>query len=582
MLELQGITKTFGGFIALDKVDFDVRGGEVVGLLGENGAGKSTLLNIVSGVLAPDGGTMRWNGEQLHIHSPREATRRGIGVVHQHFMLVPGFTVAENIALHSPDKSTFYHADEWTQRVFLRLDGRERQQARHSVAVELGRLVGKLHAGGLLHRDLHAGNILVRMDDDGGVSLWLIDLHGLTARRRLSQRTCEKNLCELGFFFAERTTPADRLRFLEAWHATLREADGARRSGAGAVARARAADTAFRDTVRRIGRRFEGLLQSAHRRVDRKWRRDNRRLIRADRGRRRCRGLAELGRELLEAVRDDPAGVLRVNEGHLTTTSGSPPWQGGVGGGLQVERFVTGADPPWPPLSKGGKVDATLAFGGVRRPVIVVEFPPCQWFRGAFRQCPARRGWEMGHALLRRGIATPRPLVYVDAGRDGGPAFLVLERPDEAEPAADLLARQDCDNEARHEIERRALRAVLPLAADQLRRLHDAGFEHCSLSASSFLVAPCGSGWRIWFSGTEGVYFKGRLSVCRRLRALRELAGRIGTPSWLGKPPDAARPAQAGHYERGLTTADRLRFLKSYLGREFRAQWKNVWRRAAR
>src|SRR5205085_3405346 len=79
--------------------DFDLRDGEVHALLGENGAGKSTLMNIVYGLYHADEGEIRVNGEPIRIHSPKDAISRGIGMVHQHFMLIPVMTVSENIVL---------------------------------------------------------------------------------------------------------------------------------------------------------------------------------------------------------------------------------------------------------------------------------------------------------------------------------------------------------------------------------------------------------------------------------------------------------------------------------------------------
>lgn len=115
MLECH-VSKKFGDSTALDDVEFAVRGGEIVALLGENGAGKSTLLNILSGGLQPSSGGIQWHGAPLHLASPREATARGIGVVHQHFQLVPVFSVAENIALHA-GTGALYNAREWQDRV---------------------------------------------------------------------------------------------------------------------------------------------------------------------------------------------------------------------------------------------------------------------------------------------------------------------------------------------------------------------------------------------------------------------------------------------------------------------------------
>jgi ABC-type uncharacterized transport system ATPase subunit len=99
ILELKGITKRFPGVVANDHVDFDLLPGEVHALLGENGAGKSTLMNVLYGLYHPDDGEIRINGKPISIGSPREAIEHGIGMVHQHFMLIPVMTVAENIVL---------------------------------------------------------------------------------------------------------------------------------------------------------------------------------------------------------------------------------------------------------------------------------------------------------------------------------------------------------------------------------------------------------------------------------------------------------------------------------------------------
>ncbi len=99
ILELRGITKRFPGIVANDSVDFDLREGEVHALLGENGAGKSTLMNVVYGLYHPDEGEIRINGKPVEIGSTRAAIENGVGMVHQHFMLIPVMTVAENIVL---------------------------------------------------------------------------------------------------------------------------------------------------------------------------------------------------------------------------------------------------------------------------------------------------------------------------------------------------------------------------------------------------------------------------------------------------------------------------------------------------
>jgi general nucleoside transport system ATP-binding protein len=104
-LELRGITKRFGPVVANDRVDFDLRRGEVHALLGENGAGKSTLMSILYGLYSPTEGEIYVDGQRVEIDSPSKAIELGIGMVHQHFMLVPVMTVAENIVLGDEPRS---------------------------------------------------------------------------------------------------------------------------------------------------------------------------------------------------------------------------------------------------------------------------------------------------------------------------------------------------------------------------------------------------------------------------------------------------------------------------------------------
>jgi simple sugar transport system ATP-binding protein len=99
VLELRGITKRFPGVLANDHIDFDLKRGEVHALLGENGAGKSTLMSILYGLYTADAGEILLNGKPVSIHSPKDAIELGIGMVHQHFMLIPVMTVTENIVL---------------------------------------------------------------------------------------------------------------------------------------------------------------------------------------------------------------------------------------------------------------------------------------------------------------------------------------------------------------------------------------------------------------------------------------------------------------------------------------------------
>ena len=98
VLEVDGIVKRFPGILANDNIHLTLHKGEILALLGENGAGKSTLMNIIYGLYHADQGTIRVNGQVVQFASPREAIHAGIGMVHQHFQLIPVMTVAENVA----------------------------------------------------------------------------------------------------------------------------------------------------------------------------------------------------------------------------------------------------------------------------------------------------------------------------------------------------------------------------------------------------------------------------------------------------------------------------------------------------
>jgi simple sugar transport system ATP-binding protein len=103
ILELKGITKSFPGVLANDQIDLTLKKGQIHALLGENGAGKSTLMNILYGLYQPDEGEIFLGGKKLEVYSPIDSINAGIGMVHQHFMLVPVFTVTENVMLGDED-----------------------------------------------------------------------------------------------------------------------------------------------------------------------------------------------------------------------------------------------------------------------------------------------------------------------------------------------------------------------------------------------------------------------------------------------------------------------------------------------
>jgi ABC-type uncharacterized transport system ATPase subunit len=118
IIEMRNIRKEFPGVVANDNVTLQVKPGEIHALLGENGAGKSTLMSILFGLYRPDAGSIHVNGHEVHIDNPNDATRLGIGMVHQHFKLVHNFTVAENIVLGQEDtKNGLLVMDDAIQRI---------------------------------------------------------------------------------------------------------------------------------------------------------------------------------------------------------------------------------------------------------------------------------------------------------------------------------------------------------------------------------------------------------------------------------------------------------------------------------
>jgi simple sugar transport system ATP-binding protein len=117
IVEMQGIVKRFPGVLANDHVDFELRPGEIHALLGENGAGKSTLMNVLAGLYKQDAGIINVKGNPLEFSSPRDAIRSGIGMVHQHFMLVPSQTVTENILLGLDEPRFLMRLAEYDKKV---------------------------------------------------------------------------------------------------------------------------------------------------------------------------------------------------------------------------------------------------------------------------------------------------------------------------------------------------------------------------------------------------------------------------------------------------------------------------------
>ena len=142
VLELRGVTKHFPGVLANDHIDLTLDAGEILGLLGENGAGKTTLMNILYGLYQPDEGEIVVRGKQIVAHSPSDAIAAGIGMVHQHFMLIPVFSVTENVMLG--EETTFLGGFLNRRRASARVRGISEQ---YGLAVDPNSLIKDLPVG---------------------------------------------------------------------------------------------------------------------------------------------------------------------------------------------------------------------------------------------------------------------------------------------------------------------------------------------------------------------------------------------------------------------------------------------------
>ncbi len=139
-VEMRNIVVQFPGVLANDQVNFTLKKGEIHALLGENGAGKSTLMNALAGLYRPASGTIRVNGELVNFGSPRDAIARGIGMIHQHFMLVPTQTVTENILLGLNEPRFILNLDEYNRRI-------TKLQAQYGLRVEPESKIWQLSVG---------------------------------------------------------------------------------------------------------------------------------------------------------------------------------------------------------------------------------------------------------------------------------------------------------------------------------------------------------------------------------------------------------------------------------------------------
>ncbi len=394
--------------------------------------------------------------------------------------------------------------DKYVLETFSDLRPFQKQRARRAIARQLGEITARLHRGGLLHRDLHPGNLLIQSEGEQ-CQLYLIDLHALNRKRSLSPRTSAYNLSLLNNFFARLTSRSDRMRFL----AEYRDAWNGGHSD----------DVSFtREKIRLVEQICERELQKADRRGDKKWQRGNRRLIILDDSPDRCRGVAELGRDLLQVFQEKPEALF------------------------DAPYFIA-----WEANHQTRKAAVIeLPLDGNPQRVIVI----------AFRQPKlARNAWEMGHALIRRRLRAPRPLFFVET-QTGDWDYLVIEDIPNAVSFAHHLWKQfDSYTQSQWD---RWIKRVVTLVAGQLRLLHDHGFHQTNLRLDSLRIHENDS-HQIWFDSIESIQQVSNVSDAEVMESLANAVRSF--------PKDVP-----------ISGAQCLRFLRVYLGSRSAREWKTFWR----
>lgn len=406
------------------------------------------------------------------------------------------------------------------------------------LARSLGRIAGQLHTAGILHPDLHAGNLLVTGRSPGDWQLWLIDLHALRQTRGLSDRQRESNVAELARFFLPYCTRADRARFLRAYRAVLPVEWRPHNHAADLLER-----MAF-DVALELGER-QGTW-----RTDAAWRRGNRHIARRDRGGVLCRALTNCV----------PAGLAG---------SWLDDWIASPNDWAESRRLQ------WCKQSVRRQVAAIRGEELGRGSVVYVKRIVRQnWLErlgDLFRTPIVRHAWLVGHELLRRGIPTPEPMAYLvrrhPSGR-GGEQWLVTDGVEQTTTVSTWL------DQAGAVVSREQLGAVGEHMADALARLHRWGYDHRDLKFANWLIQE--QTGRVWLLDLD--------AVRRRSVWWSRLTGSAG----LGRErrvKNLARLAVSAGCHARITLADGLRFLRRYLALcgepTDRSAWKSWWRSIA-
>jgi tRNA A-37 threonylcarbamoyl transferase component Bud32 len=459
-----------------------------------------------------------------------------------------GFGLVKDSFLISREIENIETVQEFVQHSLSRLPKRQQTVLRQRLALELGRLTARLHRGGLVHRDFHAGNLLMQVSPEHSVKLWLIDLHAVSFCRQPTLRHIKRNLSLLNHFFSHYTTKSDRLRFFGSYWSTLRDSQ----NDCGSQPKFSAAHN-FTQVVRQTESFCERAGVRAFRKGDRKWARGNRRLIIADVPTGRCRGLAALEKARLVAIRENPETFFAEEaEENVQKWQQLFP-QTRI---ANVNFFMN--DETIECVATATRIDSNLFR----------FFPFGRW-------SGVRRAWEIGHAMRRRSIDTPLPIMFVEK-KSGRILFqyLLTEAIPDAVSLSEWVSEANALNTHINHTENESIqRQLIVSLADQIRKMHQFGFDHLELNARNILVSQKSSHEKSHFENQDSIAreFQCRLTKLEHV-ILRNRLSRKRIVLCL------ARLNSSLPHTAEIRDSHRLRFLKRYLGETFDEDWKPMWR----
>lgn len=424
-----------------------------------------------------------------------------------------------------------------------------RTRVRQRLSTELGALVARIHDAGILHNDLHAANLLVRLSDDDRVALFVIDLNALRIGPALDWEASRKNLIMLNSWFVPRVSRADRYRFWKAYY-RVRQLGPWRHGPYAERTHARLARAIEEDTW---------AFNLAF------WRRRDRRCLKINRYYRKVRGQGAVGYAVSELDHEGLALLARDPD--------LPLAQPGV-------RLLK--DSP-----SGTVAELQMRVHGQLRTVIYKRFRVNRWadpLAALVRPTPALRSWVHGQGFRERGLPTARPLAVLHRRRLGLPyeGYLITEKVENAEELQQFVARLQTLPEAER---RPLLRQQIDRVARVIRELHLRQLSHRDLKAANILVRR----WDAPPTEPEPLNPHAILNLLHMPESSVWLIDLVGvelsrTLSRARKVQNLARLNASFYRSARVTRADRLRFLRTYLDWALtgRGDWKSWWRQVER